>query len=110
MSSIRELNRQLENGILPDFLNYGKRPSNNEIDMNMLKYNAFYRSYEFFEKKWEKGSDSIPGIPELIQSFATAAADTSPLEEIMSRRNNIDGGGEFADISEQHGCNEYIQQ
>jgi hypothetical protein len=46
---IKELNKQLSNGVLPDVLNYGieQKP----LDICELKYNAFYRSYEFVEHK-----------------------------------------------------------
>lgn len=82
---IRELNRQLSNGVLPEFLNYGieQKP----LDICELKYNAFYRSYGFVESKFPKGYESIPGFDCVIQSIADKLEqeEITPLKEILEK-------------------------
>ena len=82
---IKELNKQLSKGILPDVLNYTieQKP----LDICDLKYNAFYRSYEFVESKFPKGYESIPGFDCVIQSIADKLdrEQITPLKEIEEK-------------------------
>ena len=45
---LRELNNLLSNGILLEELDFTVKPRP-EIEINNIKYNAFYREYEFVE-------------------------------------------------------------
>jgi hypothetical protein len=78
---LRELNKQLKCGSLPDELNFTLEPT---LDLSRLLYNAFYRSYEFHESKFPAGYDNIPGFDLLIQNIADNAK--TPLEEIETRQ------------------------
>lgn len=85
--SIQQLNNQLMSGILPDDLNFGiKRDS--ELDLVKLKYNAFYRSYDFYESKFPKGINSIIGFDKVIDNIIYKAKDKTPLDEIEKLKNN----------------------
>ena len=86
--SVKKLNQQLEKGILPDELNFSLEQNNN-IDIEKLKYNAFYRSYEFYESKFPNGYQSIPGFEKIIENIAKTAdeEDRTPLKEILERQN-----------------------
>jgi hypothetical protein len=81
---IKKLNKQLNDGILPDSLNYTKQEYNNVIDWEKVKYNAFYRSYGFYESKFPKGHESIPGFDKIIQSIVEKAEEQeiTPLKEL----------------------------
>jgi len=85
---IKELNKQLSNGVLPDVLNYGieQKP----LNICELKYNAFYRSYEFVESKFPKGYDSIPAFDCIIQSIADKLEkeEITPLKEMLEKSAN----------------------
>jgi hypothetical protein len=83
MNSIKKLNEQLSMGILPDELNFGIKREY-ELDINKIKYNAFYRSYEFYEKKFPKGYEGITGFDKIIENIAYTAQEKnkSPLQEL----------------------------
>jgi hypothetical protein len=85
---IRELNKQLSSGVLPDVLNYTieQKP----LDICELKYNAFYRSYGFVESKFPKGYDSIPAFDCIIQSIADKfeQEEITPLKEMLEKSAN----------------------
>ena len=82
---IREMNNLLRQDILPDAFNFNIRNADT-IDISKLKYNAFYRSYEFAESKFPSGYDSIPGFDKVIES---CKCTKTPLEE-MNERCKVD--------------------
>jgi hypothetical protein len=86
---LKKLNDALLNGELPPELDF-KIKKDFEIDINMLKYNAFYRSYDFFESKFPAGYQCIPGFNKIIESISEKAEENqiSPLQEISARQNN----------------------
>lgn len=88
--SIRELNEQFNKGILPDELNFGIQKEF-VLDINKIKYNAFYRSYDFYESKFPKGYESIPGFDNIISYMAKKADDKkkSPLDELEQLEKDI---------------------
>ena len=74
----------LNQGILPDSLNFTLTDSGNEIDIQQLQYNAFYKSYEYFENKFPPGHEVIPGFDKVIEYLADNSR--SPLDEINERQ------------------------
>ena len=87
--NINELNKQLMSGMLPDELNFSiKREF--ALDLDKIKYNAFYRSYEFYESKFPKGYESIPGFEKIIESIVEKSVDKTPLDEMLEREKNIE--------------------
>ncbi len=46
---------QLVNGQCPDELNFGVDKPVTNIDIEKVKYNSFFRSYEFYENKFLSG-------------------------------------------------------
>lgn len=102
--SLKEINKFLENGMLPDCLNFSAQPVE-AIDWEKVKYNAFYRSFDYHAQKFPH-YESIPGFDKIIQSMADNSK--SPLEEIDERMNkikiddnNIDERDKLTNISEQ---------
>jgi len=83
---LRELNNLLSRGILPDELDFTAKPKP-ELDINKIKYNAFYRSYEFAESKFPKGYENIPGFDKVIQSVKQELETKTPLEEMEFRQS-----------------------
>ena len=89
-NKIVELNKQLGSGLLPDELNFSiKREC--EIDINKIKYNSFYRSYEFYESKFPKGFQNIPGFEKVIEhiTFTAQEKKKTPLEELDELEKEI---------------------
>lgn len=86
-TQLDRLNCLLSTGVLPDELNFTKQDFKPEIDMSKLKYNSFYRSYEFVENKFPKGHESIPGFDKVIQSIVDNLEEQkiTPLDEIIKR-------------------------
>jgi hypothetical protein len=86
MSNPKQLVKLLNDGILPDELNFGLEKSA-EFDINDLKFNWFYKDYSFYESKFPVGYESIPGFDNIIQSIADNQTKM-PLEEIEDRKNS----------------------
>jgi hypothetical protein len=78
---LKELNSSFNKGILPNSLNFSI-VNTDEINLNMLKYNAFYKSFEYTESKFPAGYESIPGMDKVIES---CIPKLSPLEEMNLR-------------------------
>jgi len=70
---------QLKNGILPPELNFSAN-QNQQIDWEKVRYNAFYKSPDFFESKFPVGFNKLPGFDKIIESMI--ANSKTPLEEI----------------------------
>lgn len=87
--SINKLNEQLNQGILPEELNFSNQKQSFEIDINKIKYNAFYRTYEFYESKFPDGYQSIPGFDKIISSISANAEEMNinPLDELEKIKN-----------------------
>jgi hypothetical protein len=83
---LRELNNLLSRGILPEELDFTIKPRP-ELDISKIKYNAFYRSYEFAESKFPKGYENIPGFDKVIQSVRQELETKTPLEEMEFRQS-----------------------
>jgi hypothetical protein len=82
---LRELNKLLSKGILPEELDFTIKPRP-EIDINKIKYNAFYRTYEFAESKFPPGYENIPGFDKIIESVRQGLENITPLEEMEFRQ------------------------
>jgi hypothetical protein len=78
---IASFNKMLLNGMIPNQLNY-KEQKPDEIDWDKVRYNSFYRSFEFTEQKFPPGHECIPGFDKVIESCIPTK---SPLQEIEER-------------------------
>ena len=85
MSDIRKINKSISKGVLPDCLNFSLEPSDG-FDWGKIKYNAFYRSYEYVENKFPPGYESIPGFDKVIEMCIPEA---TPLEEMTARQMHM---------------------
>ena len=84
-TQLKNLNLLLEQGELPNDLNFLNPPQ--LMDINEFKYNTFYRSYEFAESKFPTGVYSISGMELVIKSIADKweQNNITPLSEILER-------------------------
>ncbi len=80
---IKEINGSFNKGILPKCLDFSI-VNTDEIDIDMLKYNAFYRSYEYAESKFPPGYENMPGFDKVIES---CIPKLTPLEEMNLRQD-----------------------
>lgn len=79
--NLKQLNNELSQGKLPDILNFSIR-KDDVIDLEKLKYNVFHRDYSYYERRFPKGYESIPGFDKVIQSFADKNAEKDPEVEL----------------------------
>jgi hypothetical protein len=75
----------LNQGILPDELNFSEKTVIDPIDWAKVKYNTFYKSSEFYESKFPEGFKSIPGFDKVIDNIVVNGK--TPLEEITERQS-----------------------
>ena len=80
---LRKINQQLSKGILPSEFNF-TGVINDNIDWDKVKYNAFYRSPEYFLNKFPVGFENLPGSESIIESMILETS--SPLEEMKQRQ------------------------
>jgi hypothetical protein len=85
---MEKLNRSLSVGIIPDELNYTVRENNN-IDLLKLRYNTFYKSHEYFDKRFHPCLKSLPGYDKIIDQIVEQNKDNSLTKEIKERQNII---------------------
>jgi len=78
-----ELNKLLNIGVLPANLDFTLKPDLG-YDLNKVKYNTFYKSFEFFDSKFPDGMEFLPGYYNIIDHMITNAK--TPLEEITERK------------------------
>ena len=83
MATIKELNEQLLKGKLPPELNFTITEKESNIDWDKVRYQAFYKTYEFHAQKFPQGLQNLTGIDKVIQKMADCAL--TPLEEINNR-------------------------
>ena len=82
---IDKINKTFLAGCIPPEFNYGVHPVE-EIDWDKVRYNSFYRSYEFAESKFPKGYDSIRGFDKVIEA---CIPKVSPLEEMEIKQTPL---------------------
>jgi hypothetical protein len=90
-SEIKKDIELLNKGILPDNFKFAEifaNSKNTVIDLNKLKFNAFYKSYEYHTSKFPDGHTSIPGFDKIIDSIAENSK--TPLEEMIERERERD--------------------
>ena len=81
--SIKEILKNLDNGILPDCLNYSVCTIDNKIEISKLQYNSFYRSYDFYASKYPKGMvENLPGFDKVLDYIVELKKDTTPIKEL----------------------------
>ncbi len=80
-SKLDKINESFNRGVLPKGFDFSVI-NTDTIDFNKIKYNAFYKSYEFAESKFANGYGSIPGFEKIIES---CICQQSPLEEYNDR-------------------------
>ncbi len=85
-SELKKINRSFADGEVPpqfDFANMLNTNSFQNIDMEKLKYNAFFRSYENMESKIPSALSSLPGFEEIVEM--NQPSYDSPLDELISK-------------------------
>jgi hypothetical protein len=91
---MEKLNEDLNNGIVPPELDFSNRTETN-IDWNKVLYNSFYRSYEFYEKRYAKEIAGISGFDHVVRNIVETkeTEKIDPLTEYNNRlsEQNIDG-------------------
>jgi len=84
---LSSVNLDLKNGELPNLLNYSIQNQKQPIDLDRLKYNAFYRSYEYAESKFDPKIINLIGDKPILD-LVEKLQNTSPFEEYNEIKNN----------------------
>ena len=85
--NIRDILKDLDIGILPNELDFTKKEVEEKIDVNKIKYNAFYKDYNYFDKKFH-GLQNYPGYDEYINHLVeNTKTPLEELEEIKKKEN-----------------------
>ena len=79
---LKRINKNLENGIIPPELNFSGTMNNN-VDWEQVRYNAFYKSADYFLSKFPPGFENLPGVDNIIEDIILNSK--SPLEEMKER-------------------------
>jgi hypothetical protein len=82
-----KINDQFENEILNEIRSLFTKQPNNNIDISKIKYNAFYKDYEFHLNRLPKALHNMPGIEKIVEHNMNLSLNISPLEEIIQRQN-----------------------
>ena len=83
--NINNIEYCLENDIIPDCFNYTLVIQPN-IDYTKIKYNDYYKSFDFVAKKFPKGWENFPNFDLIIHDIANNI-NLTPLEELELRKN-----------------------
>ena len=81
------INKALEMGILPNELNYadGFKVNGATIDWAKVQYNIYYKTPEYFEKRFHPCLKKLPGFDMVIESIVEQNADNSLIKEMLER-------------------------
>ena len=83
---IKRFNQLLNDGIIPDELNFSIKEPDNIFDWEKVRYNTFYKQPDFFINRFPEGFMNIPGFDDIIDKMVDNALE--PLEE-YNLRNEI---------------------
>jgi hypothetical protein len=86
---MEKLNNCLLKGILPDELNYTKSRDEFKIDWEKVKYNSFYKTPEYFDKRFNPCIKSLPGYETILNNIVIQNKDNSLTEEMKLRKSII---------------------
>ena len=84
------LNKSLSLGVLPNELNYTSTKHNPNIDLLKLRYNTFYKTPEYFEKRFNPCIKQLPGFENIIDQIIEQNKDNSLTKEMAERKNISD--------------------
>ena len=58
-----------------------------DVDFSLCMYNEVYKSFEFYEEKFPKGYENIPGFTKIIDEIVVKSENNNPLKEYNDRLN-----------------------
>ena len=56
-----------------------------KLDYSKVQYNNIYHSYDYYERRFPPGYQSIPSFEKIIESIVEKNIDNSPLKEYEKR-------------------------
>ena len=85
MSSFAEILRKLENGELPEELDFRVKENTPEIDWSKIQYNTFYKSDDYILERFPNSMafQNLPGNDKIIECIRENIS--TPLEEMEER-------------------------
>jgi len=84
---MNHINKALESGRIPNELNYTSSKDVFTLDLEKLRYNTFYKTHEYFDKRFHPCLKSLPGYDKIIDSIVEQNKDNSLTKEMAERKN-----------------------
>jgi len=84
---MQNLNRALSTGQIPNELNYTSSKLNDPtIDLLKLRYNTFYKTPQFFDKRFHPCLKSLPGYETILDNLVEQNKENSLTKEMQERK------------------------
>ena len=83
---MNHINKSLENGLIPNELNYTSSKDVFTLDLEKLRYNTFYRTPEYFDKRFHPCLKSLPGYEKILDNLVEQNKDNSLTKEMQERK------------------------
>lgn len=84
---MQNLNRALSTGQIPNELNYTSSKVNDPtIDLLKLRYNTFYKTPQYFDKRFHPCLKSLPGYETILDNLVEQNKDNSLTKEMQERK------------------------
>ena len=84
---MNHINKALEIRRIPNELNYTSSKDVFTLDLEKLRYNTFYKTHEYFDKRFHPCLKSLPGYDKIIDSIVEQNKDNSLTKEMAERKN-----------------------
>lgn len=89
------LNKTLQNGEIPNELNFTSSKDAYVLDWDKIKYNTFYKTPEYFDKRFNPCLKNLPGYDKILNLIVEANEDNSLTKEMVKRKNMLAEDIEF---------------
>ena len=99
MTSIDRLNRMILGGKCPRELDFNE--DNNRhitIDYEKVKYNAFYKTYDYSASKFSAGCESLPNFDKVVTA---CIPKFTPLEEYLQKELEAQAKEELEELEKE---------
>ena len=84
---MNHINKALECGQIPNELNYTSSKDVFTLDLEKLRYNTFFKTPEYFDKRFNPCLKGLPGYDKILDLIVEQNKDNSLTKEMAERKN-----------------------